>query len=56
MSTHDIDIGFYKETMKILFQLSPNIIKYAPYLFFWQDIMYKRGYGPGQDFRALGGQ
>ena len=31
MSTHNI--GIYEETTKIIFQLSPNIIKYAPYLF-----------------------
>ena len=32
MSTHNI--GFKKKQTKIIFQLSPNIIKYAPYLFF----------------------
>ena len=32
MSTYNI--CFYVETTKIIFRLSPNIIKYAPYLFF----------------------
>ena len=32
MSTHNI--GFYEEISKIIPELS-NIIKYAPYLFFW---------------------
>ena len=32
MSTHNI--GFYVELTKIIFELSSNIIKYAPYLFF----------------------
>ena len=32
MSTHNI--GFYEDLTKIIFQLSSNIIKYAPYLFF----------------------
>ena len=38
MSTHNI--GFYEETTKIIFQLSPNIIKYAPYLFFCSESFY----------------
>ena len=33
MSTHNI--GFYEDLTKIIFQLSSNFIKYAPYLFFW---------------------
>ena len=32
MSTHSI--GFCEEISKIILQLSPNIIKYTPYLFF----------------------
>ena len=32
MSTHNI--GFYEDLRKIIFQLSSNFIKYAPYLFF----------------------
>ena len=32
MSTHSI--GFDEELTKIIFQLSSNIIKYAPYQFF----------------------
>ena len=28
------NIGFYEDLTKIIFQLSSNIIKYAPYLFF----------------------
>ena len=32
MSTHNID--FYEDLTKIIFQLSSNIIKYAPYFFF----------------------
>ena len=31
MSTHNI--GFYEEISKIIFELSSNIIKYAPYFF-----------------------
>ena len=31
MSTHNI--GFYKDLRKIIFELSSNIIKYAPYFF-----------------------
>ena len=31
MSTHNI--GFYEEINKIIFELSSNIIKYAPYFF-----------------------
>ena len=34
MSTHNI--GFYEELTKIIFELSSNIIKYAPYFFFCQ--------------------
>ena len=32
MSTHNI--GFYEEISRIISQLSSDIIKYAPYLFF----------------------
>ena len=32
MSTHNI--GFYEDLTKIVFELSSNIIKYAPYFFF----------------------
>ena len=35
MSTHNI--GFYEDLTKIIFELSSNIIKYAPYFFCWQD-------------------
>ena len=31
MSTHNI--GFYEEISKVIFELSSNIIKYAPYFF-----------------------
>ena len=31
MSTHKI--GFYEDLIKIIFELSSNIIKYAPYFF-----------------------
>ena len=31
MSTHNI--GFYEDLIKIIFELSSNIIKYAPYFF-----------------------
>ena len=31
MSTHSI--GFYEDLTKIIFELSSNIIKYAPYFF-----------------------
>ena len=31
MSTHNI--GFYEDLTKIIFELSSNIIKYAPYFF-----------------------
>ena len=33
MSTHNI--GFYEDSTKIIFELSSNIIKYAPYFFCW---------------------
>ena len=32
MSIHNI--GFYEDLTKIIFELSSNIIKYAPYFFF----------------------
>ena len=37
MSTHNI--GFYEDLTKIIFELSSNIIKYAPYFFCW--ILYE---------------
>ena len=42
MSTHNI--GFYEDLTKIIFQLSSNIIKYAPYLFFWAIVVKIRVY------------
>ena len=33
MSTHNID--FYEDLTKIIFELSSNIIRYAPYFFCW---------------------
>ena len=33
MSTHNI--GFYEDLTKIIFELSSNIIKYAPDFFCW---------------------
>ena len=36
MSTHNI--GFYEDLTKIIFELSSNIIKYAPYFFCCQSI------------------
>ena len=35
MSTHNI--GFYEDLTKIIFELSSNIIKYAPYFFCCHD-------------------
>ena len=35
MSTHNI--GFYEDLKKNIFELSSNIIKYAPYFFCWSD-------------------
>ena len=37
MSTNNI--GFYEEISKIIPELSSNIIKYAPYLFFYSDTL-----------------
>ena len=37
MSTHNI--GFYEDLTKIIFELSSNIIKYAPYFFCW--VLYR---------------
>ena len=34
MSTHNI--GFYEDLTKIIFELSSNIIKFAPYFFCWR--------------------
>ena len=36
MSTQDI--GFYEFLTKIIFELSSNIIKYAPYFFCWKPL------------------
>ena len=38
MSTHNI--GFYEDLTKDIFQLSSNIIKYVPYLFFCLNNYY----------------
>ena len=35
MSTHNI--GFYEDLTKIIFELSSNIMKYAPYFFCWKN-------------------
>ena len=40
MSTHNI--GFYEDLTKIIFELSSNIIKYAPYYFCcWKSCMFE---------------
>ena len=36
MSNHNI--GFYEDLKKIIFELSSNIIKYAPYFFCWVNL------------------
>ena len=36
------NIGFNEDLTKIIFQLSSNIIKYAPYLFFCIDVVFIR--------------
>ena len=38
LSTYNI--GFYEDLTKIIFQLSSNVIKYAPYLYFCMCIAY----------------
>ena len=38
MSTHNI--GFYEDLTKNIFELSSNIIKYAPYFFCCSDINF----------------
>ena len=40
MSTHNI--GFYEDLTKIIFELSSNIIKYAPYFFFWAPSLTRK--------------
>ena len=40
MSTHNI--GFYEDLTKIIFELSSNIIKYAPYFFCWVFMVFKK--------------
>ena len=37
MSTHNI--GFYEDLTTIIFELSSNIIKYAPYFFCWDCVV-----------------
>ena len=37
MSTHNI--GFHEDLTKIIFELSSNIIKYAPYFFCWTRLI-----------------
>ena len=32
-----LNIGFYEDLTKIIFQLSSNIIKYVAYLVFWSS-------------------
>ena len=39
MSTHNI--SFYEDMTKIIFELSSNIIKYAPYFFRWTARMQR---------------
>ena len=54
MSTHNI--GFYEDLTKIIFELSSNIIKYAPYFFCWllPSACPKRvGLLPGQSLSLL---
>ena len=41
MSTHNI--GFYEDLTKIIFELSSNIIKYAPYFFYSFHVMGSNG-------------
>ena len=45
MSTHNI--GFYEDLTKIIFELSSNIIKYAPYFFCCQDLKFIKTYVVG---------
>ena len=40
MSTHNI--GFYEDLTKIIFELSSDIIKYAPYFFCWVSVQKLR--------------
>ena len=49
MSTHNI--GFYEDLTKIIFKLSSNIIKYAPYYFCCPMIWALR---PGKTLISLG--
>ena len=37
MSTHNI--GFYEDLTKFIFELSSNIIKYAPFFFCWKTLI-----------------
>ena len=39
MSTHNI--SFYEDLTKIIFELSSNIIKYAPYFFCWPILKFE---------------
>ena len=40
MSTHNI--GFYEDLTKIIFELSSNITKYAPYFFCYQGLLVQK--------------
>ena len=61
MSTHNI--GFYEDLTKIIFELSSNIIKYAPYFFccvqvtiVYEVVMTSLGsYGEGSAFMTSSG-
>ena len=46
MSTHNI--RFYEDLTKIIFELSSNIIKYAPYFFCCYGVSCFTGNGPGK--------
>ena len=56
MSTHNI--GFYEDLTKIIFELSSNIIKYAPYFFCCEDLSFLHfdslRSGPGSGESSLG--
>ena len=45
MSTHNI--GFYEDLTKIIFELSSNIIKFAPYFFCCQSKLTSGDVGSG---------
>ena len=52
MSTHNI--GLYEDLTKIIFELSSNIIKYAPYFFCWNDRVPNPFFKSLQAFFAVG--